>query len=371
MSTPPKVPSYDPLSAAPHPETGLRRGRQGRPKLIPKGLSTRIEYTRASALSAYITGGGQYGLERWTKRLILRGAGIRPDLARMAAAEDYQQQPGTEKDTLYYEAGRNIDGYVEEAIIAAGGHDKANWGTAVHSLVRPGSSGVMAAEDVELAKSVEGFHAAMRGIAIVGSEIFVANDDLLTAGTFDGALDIPSQLLPDLMPETRAIWGDEPLVCGDWKTGELHIIEHIVQMATYCRGEIYDVDTDERSTFAEVLGRPMRTDVGLVVRIPPNLANHPVPEKRVKLYLVDLDEGYRLAKVAAYVRQMQKTQSLGVMRELKPIDLAHARIRTTMTRLGPDLTTQALSAIYARWKDDWTPELTEFGQGLLATLEAT
>lgn len=368
MSTAPEVPTYDPLAAAPHPETGLVRGRQGRPKLIPRGLSTRIEYTRASALSAYIMGGGQYGLERWQKRLILRGAGIRPDLGRMAAGEHYEQQPGTEKDALYYEAGRNIDGWVEEAIVAAGGHDKANWGTAVHSLVRPGSTGIMAEEDVELRKSVEGFHAAMRGLVNLHAEVFVANDELLTAGTFDGALDIPDGLLPDWLSQPFADpnYGlGKPLLCADWKTGELHIIEHIVQMATYCRGEVYDVDTDERQTFFEAFGRPVRTDVGLVVRIPPNLANHPIPEKRVKLYLVDLEEGYRLAKVAAYVRQMQKEQSLGVVRELKPADIAQARIRQSMLGMGPELTPQALSALYARWKDDWNDELTEFGRGLL------
>lgn len=355
MTAIPRVPDYDPLAAAPHPEEGLQRGRQGRPKLIPKGLTTRIEYTRASALSAYIMGGSQHGLERWTRRLIARGAGIRPDVARMAAAESYEQAPGTEKDVLYKEAGQNLDGYVELMIEAAGGHDKANWGTAVHSLLRPGSKGIIAAEDVELQKSVAGAKAAMRAFTNLSPEVFVANDELLTAGTFDGGLDMP----------------DYPgqLVCADWKTGELHIIEHVVQMATYCRGEIYDVDTDERQTFQEAYGRPMRTDVGLVVRIPPNLANHPIPEKRAKLYLVDLDEGWLLAKVAAYIRQMQKVQSLGVVRTLDPREQAQARARRQMIELGPDVTKQGLLDVYARWRDDWCDELTEFGNGLLERVQ--
>jgi len=378
MSRVPQVPDYDPLSAAPHPEEGLRRGRYGRPKLIPKGLTTRVEYTRASSLSDYIMGGNTHGLDRWMKRLIIRGAGIRPDLARMAAAESYDQAPGTEKDVLYREAGQNLDSYWEQAIEAAGGHDKANWGTAVHSLMRPGSKGIIAEEDVELRRSVEGVKAAMRGIDIIGSELFVANDELLVAGTFDAAVDI--QGLPpwpadcpvdDGLGECSYSPGKccqsdiEPLVCADWKTGELHIIEHIVQLAGYCRGELYDVNTDKRTTFAEHFGRPMRTDVGLVVRIPPNLANHPVPEKRAKLYLVDLDEGWRLAKIAAYIRQMQKTQSLGVVQTLDPRELAQARIRRQMIDLGPSITTAALSELYHRWSTDWCDELTVFGRGLL------
>jgi len=361
MSTAPTVPDYDPLAAAPHPEEGLRRGRQGRPKLIPRGLSTRVEYTRASSLSDYISGGNEWGLNRWQKRLIIRGAGIRPDLARMAAAESYEQAPGTEKDVLYREAGQNLDSYVDQAIEAAGGHEKANWGTAVHSLVRPGSQGIIAEEDVELRKSVEGFHAAMRGIEIVGSELFIANDEVLAAGTFDGALDIP------LINGDGSEGQPDNLVIGDWKTGQPHIVEHVVQLAVYCRGELYDAATDTRQTFEEHFGRPMRTDVGLVVRIPPELANHPDPSKRVKLLLVDLNEGWRLAKVAAYIRQMQKEQSLGVVSTLDPRELARARARREMIALGPDVTRPgALGAIYNRWMSDWTDELTEFGRGLVA-----
>lgn len=352
-----KVPDYDPLSAAPHPEEGLQRGRQGRPKLIPRGLSTRIEYTRASALSAYIMGGNRQGLERWQKRLIIRGAGIRPDLARMAAAESYEQAPGTEKDVLYREAGQNLDRYWEEAIIAAGGQEKANWGTAVHSRVMKGSHGQVPThptpEDEMMERSVEGFHAALRGTETVASELFCANDELLTAGTFDAAMDIPG------------ITSVHEMLCADWKTGELHVIEHVVQLAGYCRSDLYDVSNDQRTSFAERFGKKMRTDVGLVVRIPPALANHPDPAKRVVLLLVDLDEGWRLAKVAAYVRQMQKTQSLAEIRKLDPREIVQQRAQRDMLALGPNLSREGLSAIHARYRSDWSAELTEFGTGLL------
>lgn len=356
MPIAPPVPLYDPLDAAPHPEEGLRRGRMGRPKLKPRGINTRVEYTRASALAGYITSG--QGLEKWTRRLIARGAGIRPDLARMAAAEDYDQTPGTEKDAIYKEAGQNLDRYIDEMIEAAGGHAKANWGTAVHSLVRPGARGVIAEEDVELQRAVEGFHHALRAITRLASEVFVANDELLAAGTFDGMVDVP---------------GHGRMV-ADWKTGEMNIIEHIVQLAVYSPADLYDVDSDDdpvqdswRTPLVDTFGH--RTDVGLIVRPAYLLANAPI-DKRVKLYLIDLEEGRRLARVAAYIRQMQKTQSLGMLKTLDPRELAQTKAREEMLALGPDVSSSALSGIHARWRADWTEELTAFGTGLLETIAA-
>lgn len=358
MPVAPAIPLFDPLDAAPHPESGLRRGRMGRPKLKPRGINTRVEYTRASALAGYIT--SSQGLEKWTRRLIARGAGIRPDLARMAAAEDYDQAPGTEKDAIYKEAGRNIDGWIDEMIEAAGGHAKANWGTALHSLVRPGAHGVISPEDVELQRAVEGFHHAMRAITRLASEVFVANDELLAAGTFDGMVRIP---------------GIDGACVADWKTGEMNIIEHIVQLAVYCKGELYDVDNDDaaerdswRSPLSDTFG-PVRDDIGLLVRPAFLLANAPI-DKRVKLYLIDLEEGRRLARVAAYIRQMQKTQSLGMLKTLDPRELAQTAAREEMLALGPEVTRPALSEIHSRWKSDWTEELTTFGAGLLETVAA-
>lgn len=359
MPIAPVVPMYDPLDAAPHPETGLRRGRQGRPKLKPRGINTRVEYTRASALAGYIT--SSMGLEKWTRRLIARGAGIKPQLARMAAAEDYDQAPGTEKDALYKEAGQNIDTYIEGMIEAAGGHDKANWGTAVHSLVRPGAKGVVAEEDVEVQRALEGFAYAMEPIERLASEVFVANDELLAAGTFDGMVRLPT------LPEFACV--------ADWKTGEMNIIEHIVQLAVYANGELYDVDGDDaperdswRTPLDDTFG-PVSRDIGLLVRPAFTLVNAPV-EKRTNLYLIDLAEGMRLARVAAYVRQMQKTQSLGMLKKLDHRELRQARARQDMLALGPDVTRQALSGVHARWKADWTAELTEFGAGLLERIAA-
>lgn len=310
---------------------GLQRDRHGRPLLIPRGQpeSVRAPYTRASGLSDFVT--NDRGIRTWERRYLIRGMGVNQDLQELAACESYNtglvgpDEPAM--DTRENRAsGRRLDEIGDRALERMRIHEKADYGTAVHSATEPGSRGIpstrMKADVASFAPTLEA-----EGITILQTEMFVANDDVMSAGTFDHLLWVPG-------------YG---VIIADKKTGAaLHAWEFGIQLSTYSHGDAYDVYTDKRTE----IHPDLNPDWGMVIWIP-------ALKGKTILKMIDLKQGWRDAKAAAYVRDGQNDRAL--------IDVKPGHFRLRRARQLPDLILTApdketLYQLRRDHKDIWSEE---------------
>jgi hypothetical protein len=260
----------------------------GEPLLVPRGMpkNVRARYTRASALSSYIED-VKY-IHKWQMRYLAKAMGQNPDLAELAAVEPYStglRNPvfGSDKS----QSGRRLDAIIERALDRAGILEKADRGTAIHAATEPGAPFV----PKHLQASVDSFEEVNRreGIRIIDTERFTANDETMSAGTFDHLVVVPG--IPEL----------SGCVIGDKKTGDYSPHEWAIQLSTYARGEPYNTDTDDR--------HPWPTDVNLDYAIVWQIDNTADPVT-TRLHVLDIGAGWEAAKHAAWVRDWHKRNDL-------------------------------------------------------------
>lgn len=280
------------------------RDRWGRPLVIPAVGGERVPYTRASSFGGYLT--DDSSLSAWRLTLTARGLARRDDLVAMIAALPACHDERAGKKMLTAAQKREdkatkakLKEYVEAAQEAAGRHWKANLGTAMHGLTEPGM------EDAPvpslLAPDVESFRAfaARSDVELLATEVFVVNDDLQAAGTFDHLA-----RLPYLCPQCRA-----SVFVIDKKGGEVDgkALGFSVQLTVYAGGLVYDLDTEQRAPLESLTGGEA------VCRCFGFIAHVPLGAGRTDLYRVDLSFGRRAARLAAMVRTARKEASDGVM----------------------------------------------------------
>lgn len=318
------------------PQDEVRRDRYGRPLLIPRdpegslappAADGRVPYTRASGLADYASG-TKTGLETWKRRLAARGVAEREDLAGMIAA-----LPPLGEGKEYAQANKAtnalLDEYVESALEHAGAHHKANYGTAIHAFTVQ-NAGLFPPERMQA--DIAAYEAELERLEItpLADEIFVANDGLWAAGTFDHLYRLK----------------DGRVVVGDKKSGIPHLVDTAVQLSVYSSADFYDVATDERMTMeefvAENFGGPYDPSVGLHVSIP-------AQQGTCKITMLDLDEGYQLAMRAAFCRTARLASSearfivpLEEAAESKPDEDYKASIQKLMTRFDVEQFVNAL-----------------------------
>lgn len=271
-------------------DEGVPRNGRGAPLIIPckRGKpdmkAKLVAYMRASTLCKALDGASN-GLTKWKLRHAVVGVAIRPYLSAQIAAL------GPNVNAYEPEDKRNLDALIEQAHDASGGNDKANYGTVVHTLTEPDRDPLAFDEaDDELRKSIARDAAAYAqlveelGLVVVATEVFVVNDELLVAGTFDHAYRLTRDLVLKLDGKPVTIPADTVLL-GDKKTGTLHIGAHAIQLATYARAKRYDHVTGERTAL------DVSPQWGLAVHIPRG-------EGKAVAVVVDLHLGYAAAKLA-------------------------------------------------------------------------
>ncbi len=292
-------------------EYGPPRDRWGRPLLKPASdvASTldRIPYTRASTMGSYVQ--DHSGLHTWEKRLLARGLGCREDLAAMCAALPEPNAAKCDKKGLTRQqiaedkaTNAKLDDIIDQALEGAGRSFKANHGTAMHGFTDPGAD--LDRVPQRMMDDVAAWHHALRlhGIDILATEVFVVNEVLGVAGTFDHLVRHP-----------------ELGVCVlDKKTGQVDdkALGFSVQLACYASAEVYDWHTDTRAPLESLTGgEQVNQDVGLIAHIP-------LGAGRTDLYRIDLAFGHRAARLAAMVRTARSQAKdamtpLAAMREEK------------------------------------------------------
>lgn len=288
--------TFDPLADERVAEgVTVPRGDNGNPWIVPRDCAEGEEYTRASAMSDFLVR-NVHGLKTWEMRYLAQALGRNPDLAAEAAAQHYSTGPLT--GTLPIEdrrrAGRELDDIIARALERERIHEAANAGTAVHKATEPGEPDPRGMHPL-IEGAVREYHKLTAGLERVASEVFVVNDTLRVAGTFDSGY---------LSPEFPGV-----VVVGDTKTGKnYHQAEFEIQMACYARGEVYlgppkeepagwyPPVADQRLTFEEFFGVPVNLHTGYLVHVP--LEGKPKP----RIVKLDLMRGWDMACLCAQIR---------------------------------------------------------------------
>ena len=166
----------------------------------------------------------------------------------------------------------------------AGGSDRASGlGTSVHEFTEVIDEGRWPEyAPAELVPWLHAYRERMAEFECLGMELFVVNDELKTAGSFDRVWRMP----------------DGRVVVGDLKSGRSdssYPLKVSLQVALYANSERYDQVTGERSPIHPDLD----LETGLLVHAP--ILGGGKPE--VKVYPLDLVRGMELARLAVQVRE--------------------------------------------------------------------
>lgn len=320
--------------------TGVPRDRWQRPLIVPPDGGERVPYTRASTMANYIA--DHTNLHTWEKRSLTKGMGLREDLAAKAAA--LPPIAGNQKNKQFMSAEEKrrdaitntaLDEIAEEAMRTANRDYKADWGTAIHGFTDPGAD--LSGLPERMRADVLSFLEAIKSLVIIGTELFVVNDDLQAAGSFDHLVYLRHA------PHLGALVLDK-------KTGVMREDAHAIQLATYAGGVLYDQHTDERTPLESLLpeGVPfIRRDRAIVASIP-------LGEGATNLYLANIEIGRDAAEHAAWVRSFRKVKK-DLLTRFDPLMDARLHVGTL---IGDASTRAELEGIYETWRDVWHPDLT-------------
>lgn len=246
-------PSWLPLVEVPIP----RQDGTDKPLIVPPGGTEPVAYERVSTVAKIVDGAGF--LVDWKLGMLARGMALSPDLLEMAAMIKWNSP--------------EMKSIVNTAHDRAGGNRKANWGTAVH-LAQQNEVPLEAIPDLmeQDVRAIRLLHERL-GIEIRGTELFVVNDELRTAGTFD----------------TRAYSPVYDLHIRDYKTGKIEWIPWAIQTGIYANSYLVDISLLAEGKFAPRIPLGVNTDVAVIDHVPREMsAARPKP--------VNIARGYEVAK---------------------------------------------------------------------------
>ena len=326
------------------PERPPRDG-SGRPLLIPRGVAiadeNRRPYTRASGLADHLE---EFSfLWKWKMRGLAVGLAQSMDLVRLAAAETYTC--GFTDDVKANRAsGRRVDEIIERAMDRAGVDMKADYGTAVHARTEPDNDATGIDPDEMQAMDVASCWDlwAELGVVNIGTEIFTACDELMSAGTFDHLSYVPG-------------YG---IIVTDKKTSAKAKASYDVQLAGYSRSDVYDKDTDQRQTLEEYVAAAgwdpslINRSVGLIWWIKGG---------KTQARFLDLDAGWEAAKIAAWIRDNRRNMPVAKDVTGQIRRTVSEQRDTLLTRIQQAATMEDLNRLWGNPAAQaiWTPTHTE------------
>jgi hypothetical protein len=322
-------------------ETGdVARNGRGMPMLVPRGqpLSVRAPYTRASSMADRVK--DMRHIATWEKRYLARAMSepANRDLAELAAAEIYTTGFDKPDDEANKRSGRILDDVIRRALDRQGIHQKADRGTTVHKYAEDRGRIWEAPEAIQ--PYLRSYWARLDndGIEVHFIEMFVANDEVMAAGTFDSICWHPAYG-----------W-----VTCDIKTGKIDP-GYVVQEAIYANGELYDKKTHERAPLESLTkGEMIRRDVGLIFQVTPNKDG----EIETKIIEVDLERGWRLAKAIKVVHD-----------ELRADVFSEIPARTLEQRIMAVKDAAEMKKLWNETKDSWGSKHLEAGRVRRAQME--
>ena len=247
-----------------HTADDIPRDRWGRPLIDPEEGGKPIPYTRVSTLAKTLD--DKSALTKWLQRQVVIGMGKRPDLVAKASAVTLD---------------RDYNEIVETAMKAAESDRAANIGTALHAWTERVDDGADLDEfPAEYRADLAAYREVMASVQVIAKELFVVTDEVKAAGTFDKLLRLP----------------DGTAVVADLKTGRNepdYPMGATTQIAVYSRGHLY---TQDKKRYKHLPSAGVSQDMGLMIHLP-------VGQGKCTLYALDLNTGWKLARIAATVKE--------------------------------------------------------------------
>lgn len=259
----------------------LSRGTDGNPAEKGEHLTA---YVRASSLGEEIE--NRHAIEMRNQRYLAHGLGQSRALWMLAKGTSTPDEPEDRKV---------LDGLVKDALKRAGADDLADLGSALHALhVRQTAGEVLdPAELEEDADALAAMAQAMTMFEVLGVEVFVVNDDLGAAGTFDYLV----RLLVDITdPVSGEIIPAGTILALDLKTASTARYfgaKFGTQLLVYAGGLMYDPATGERTEF------PCSQRWALILHAPSG-------GSIAQIHIVDLDDARKAAEAALKIREVRK-----------------------------------------------------------------
>jgi hypothetical protein len=263
----------------------IERDRWGRPLIIPPDGGEPRAYVRVSTMAKTID--DLSNLMLWKQRKTAQGLLARPDLITRLAGALANGDPDSDKGTK-----RELDAVCREATEAAGASSGASSGTGLHALTEAIDRGdePLFVPDADRPR-LDAYRATMADYHALDAELFVVNDALGVAGSFDRTW---------LCPDGR-------VRVGDLKTGRSepdYPLPVAMQLAMYANAKRYDPDTGERSPIHPLL------DVtrGLMIHLPASGG--------CSLWSVNLELGWMAARTASQVYAERRWTASELVRAL-------------------------------------------------------
>jgi hypothetical protein len=258
--------------------TEVPRDQWGRPLIQPLDGGKPTAYTRVSTLAKALD--DLNGLMAWKQRKTAEGLLRRPDLLTRLAGALANGDPDVDWPTK-----KALNDLCREATEAAGATSGASAGTGFHSLTEAIDRGDEPLFVPESDKHrLDAYRQAMAGYHVLEAELFVVNDTVQAAGSFDKLLGCP----------------DGRVLIADVKTGRSEAdypFSTTLQISTYANASRYDVETGERS--------PIHPDLdptaGILIHMPATGG--------CNLYELDLTIGWEAAQLAAHVRRVRAVKA--------------------------------------------------------------
>lgn len=262
----------------------LARGTDGNP--AEKGDHL-VAYVRASSLGEEIE--HRKAIEMRNQRYLAYGLGQSRALWMLAKGASTPDEPEDRKI---------LDGLVKDALKRAGADDLADIGSALHALhVRQTAGEVLdPAELEEDADALAAMAQAMTMFEVLGVEVFVVNDELESAGTFDYLV----RLLVDITAPNGEIIPAGTILALDLKTASTARYfgaKFGTQLLVYAGGLMYDPATGERTEF------PCSQRWALILHAPSG-------GSIAQIHIVDLDDARQAAEAALKIREVRKLKGM-------------------------------------------------------------
>jgi hypothetical protein len=257
------------------------RDRYGRPGIRPVDGGELVYYTRASTVGKALD--DTEALTQWKLRMSCIGLASRKDLIFAANAHRNDRDMMTD--------------IVSQAMDAAESNAAATSGTALHDALHALDEGREVRVPDDYLPDLDAYRQAMQGLEVVDAEVFVVNDELQVAGTYDRLVRLKN---PVVAPDGQLLPAGT-LISADIKTGKSIAHGHTAwscQVSIYSRSVPYDIETETRRDVA-----PAHGGWGLVIHVP-------VLKGTATLYWIDLNRGWEFAKLAMTVRQVRKAKTM-------------------------------------------------------------
>jgi hypothetical protein len=311
------------------------KDRWGRYKITDPVSGKDRGYTRVTTIAK--TMDDQGSLADWKTRMAITGLVKRPDLLAQASTNLDDRQ--------------RLNRLAQDAIEAAGGHGRANLGTALHAITEQLDLGMTPQILPNLQPDIDAYLNAVAGADITMHreyiEVLLINDEYEYAGTADRIITLP----------------DGRMVIFDLKTGTDLSYAYgsiAVQLAAYANAEwVYNWRTGQRDPMP-----PIDKTVGIICHLPAG-------EARCEFYTVDLTAGYEALKMSFEVRNWRKrkglfspyttVQNVGTRDIISRRNWVKQRIQV--------LTKQGQTMLITAWPDD-TPKLQDCNHTQLDALIA-